>query len=296
MRKLAQILLIVYALLTIYTLVSLFFGIAYQPFFTPLLTLLAFIFALLHGSQYLGWKRTLILLLLTFAVSLLFESVGVATGWVYGPYHYTAKLGPKFLGLVPLLIPVAWFMMSYPSYIIADRLVPGRWKPWQRLLAVAAVGGIVMTAWDLVMDPFMVKGGSWVWDTQGAYFGIPLQNYWGWWLTVFTTFALYGWITARSKAALPASNFDRWALVAYLITMVGAVLAAWVVVDPKVWLCVGSVNEMVSLTLILSTAAKVLESMPRLTAWAAVIMPGTPPGRAGCLFSKPYKACGYANG
>ena len=29
------------------------------------------------------------------------------------------------------------------------------------------------------------------WDTRGAYFGIPQQNFWGWWLTVFTTFALY---------------------------------------------------------------------------------------------------------
>jgi uncharacterized membrane protein len=56
------------------------------------------------------------------AVSLLFESVGVATGLVYDPYHYTNKLGPLFLGLVPYLIPMAWFMMSYPSFVIADRL------------------------------------------------------------------------------------------------------------------------------------------------------------------------------
>lgn len=77
---------------------------------------MAFIFALLHGSQNLGWKHTLLLLELTFAVSMLFECVGVATGWIYGAYHYTDKLGFKFLGLVPLLIPVAWFMMTYPRW------------------------------------------------------------------------------------------------------------------------------------------------------------------------------------
>ena len=55
-------------------------GVPYQPFFTPLLTLLAFTFAIQHGSQNLGWKRTLLLLLLTFTISLLFECVGVATG------------------------------------------------------------------------------------------------------------------------------------------------------------------------------------------------------------------------
>ncbi len=37
----------------------------------------------------MGWKRVLIMLALTFGISLLFESIGVATGLVYGPYHYT---------------------------------------------------------------------------------------------------------------------------------------------------------------------------------------------------------------
>jgi uncharacterized membrane protein len=63
-----------------------------------------------------------------------------------GPFFYTSSLGPKFLGLVPYLIPVAWFMMSYPSFVIADRLIPADWKRWQRVLSAAAVGGLVMTA------------------------------------------------------------------------------------------------------------------------------------------------------
>ena len=48
-----------------------------------------------------------------------------------------------------------------------------------------------MTAWDLAMDPMMVAGGHWVWEQTGSYFGIPLQNYWGWWLTIFVTFWLF---------------------------------------------------------------------------------------------------------
>jgi uncharacterized membrane protein len=40
-------------------------------------------------------------------------------------YHYTDQLGYKFLGLVPLLIPIAWFMLSYPSFIITSRLIQG---------------------------------------------------------------------------------------------------------------------------------------------------------------------------
>ena len=190
-RKLTNILLIIYALLTTYTLVSLYLGVPYHPFFTPLLTLLAFSFAILHGWQNLGWKQTLLLLLLTFAISLLFECVGVATGWVYGAYHYTDKLGFKFLGLVPLLIPVAWFMMTYPSYVIARYLLPTGKNAWIWRFQVAALGALIMTAWDLAMDPMMVAGGHWVWEQPGAYFGIPLQNYWGWWLTTFITFLFF---------------------------------------------------------------------------------------------------------
>jgi uncharacterized membrane protein len=233
LRRLALILLILYALMTAYTILGRPFGIAPAMVFTPLVTLAGFAFALVHAGQRQGWQGALRLLALVFGVSLLFESVGVATGWVYGPYHYTDKLGPKFLGLVPYLIPAAWFMMSYPSFVIADRLVSKheghkgtpRKRGWQRILAVAAVGGLVMTAWDLIMDPVMVAGGHWVWDTNGAYFGIPLQNFWGWWLTVFTTYALYLWLEGKGTR-VKGTGDDRLAVLSYLLTALGIVLAA----------------------------------------------------------------------
>jgi putative membrane protein len=232
LRRITLALLIVYALITIYSIVGTPLGVAPFRFITPLITLVGFAFAILHAGQREGWGRALQLLALVFIVSLLFESVGVATGWVYGPYHYTDQLGLKFLGLVPYLIPAAWFMMSYPSFVIADRLVPTGWTltragRWQRILAVAAVGGLVMTAWDLIMDPVMVAGGNWVWDKGGAYFGIPLQNFWGWWLTIFTTFALYLWLFGKGAKRAEA-GFDRLALGSYLVTCLGIVCVSLV--------------------------------------------------------------------
>ena len=230
LRRITLALLILYALMTTYTVAGAPLGIAPARIFTPFLTLTGFAFAILHAGQREGWRRAVGLLGLVFVVSLLFESVGVATGWVYGPYHYTNSLGPKFLGLVPYLIPIAWFMMSYPSFIIADRLVPSGWTlfragRWQHLLSVATLGGLVMTAWDLIMDPVMVASGHWVWDKQGVYFGIPLQNFWGWWLTIFTTFALYLWLFG--KGSKPAqSGFDRLALGSYMVTGLGIIIAA----------------------------------------------------------------------
>jgi len=198
-----------------------------SPFITPLSTLVGFSFAFLHASQRLGWKRALGLLACVFIVSLTFESVGVATGLVYGPYHYTRKLGPLFLGLVPFLIPIAWFMMMYPSFVIADRLVPVQGRVW-RLLAVAALGGLVMTAWDLVMDPVMVRGEHWVWEVDGAYFGIPLQNFWGWWLTTFVTFLVFLLFNPASSQSHDGSD-DRLAILSYAITGAGNTIGAFLV-------------------------------------------------------------------
>jgi len=123
-------------------------------------------------------------------------------------------------------------MMSYPSFVIADRLIPADWKRWQRILSVAAVGGLAMTAWDLVMDPIMVAGGHWVWDdllskSNRAYHGIPLHNFWGWWLTVFTTFAVYLLISGNASKT-SAARFDQLALLSYLVTALGIVIISLV--------------------------------------------------------------------
>lgn len=225
-RKSSDILLTLYTLIVSYIVVSFFLGVEYRPFFLPLSTLMLFIFAVDHSIQRLGWPKALLLLGATFVVSLAFESVGVATGWVYGAYSYTEKLGYKFMGLVPLIIPIAWFMMSYPSFIIASRLTPGNQKIWRWRIWLAAIGALVMTAWDLAMDPMMVAGDHWIWDSPGAYFGIPLQNYWGWWLTIFVIYIIFlnlGRITPTSLAPSDP-GFERQVVLSYAITGLSTVV------------------------------------------------------------------------
>lgn len=105
------------------------------------------------------------------------EAIGTATGFPFGQYHYTAKLQPQ-IAHVPLLIPFAWFMMLPVAWAVAYKLV-GKASGW-RFVAVSAAA---MTAWDLFLDPQMVAWGFWVWDQPGGYFGIPWQNFAGWFLT-----------------------------------------------------------------------------------------------------------------
>ena len=152
-------------------------------------TLILLVLCLSHSVRALGAKSTAVLFLLSAVVSWTLEHVGVATGLVYGQYHYTDKLGLR-LGHVPILIPMAWFMMLYPSLVIARGVLFGGLPTAGgfsrgRNVAAAFLASLVMTAWDLVMDPVMVHDGYWVWDGPGSWFGVPLQNYAGWMITTF---------------------------------------------------------------------------------------------------------------
>jgi uncharacterized membrane protein len=217
LRRMTWLVLVVYFLISLYAVMAIGFKLPQLPFTTPISTLLAFGFAVLHAGQREGWRRAAALAAIVFLTGLAFESLGVATGWVYGPYHYSDALGPKFLGLVPYLIPLAWTMMIYPSMIMAEHILPGEWHGARRWLGAAALGAVIMTAWDVAMDPMMVNGGNWVWEVKGAYFGVPLQNFWGWWLTSFVAIGIYLAAAGRIHER-PAGIPDRWAIGSYAIT------------------------------------------------------------------------------
>ena len=47
----------------------------------------------------------------------------------------------------------------------------------------ALAGSAALTAWDLFLDPQMVGEGYWRWTRPGAYRGIPMSNFLGWFVT-----------------------------------------------------------------------------------------------------------------
>jgi uncharacterized membrane protein len=156
-------------------------------------------FSVVHCAASVGWKRTGLFFAVTAVISYLLEEIGVRTGWIYGAYHYSAMLGPK-LGDVPILIPLAWFMMIYPSWIVARALLRGvNLHSVLGVCSYAGIAAIVMTAWDAIMDPGMSAAGNWIWERGGSYFGVPLQNYLGWLLTTFLIYLGAGllWCTER---------------------------------------------------------------------------------------------------
>lgn len=106
------------------------------------------------------------------------EFIGHRTGFPFGGYEYTDALQPQIFG-VPLLIPVAWFMLLPSSWVMAQ-LIVGERNTVTKSVAFVGVSAIALTAWDLFLDPQMVNWGFWAWDSPSGYFGIPWSNYAGW--------------------------------------------------------------------------------------------------------------------
>ncbi|GAB4526637.1 MAG: carotenoid biosynthesis protein [Anaerolineae bacterium] len=124
-----------------------------------------------------GWRSTLITFALVAVSTWGAEYLGSTTGFPFGSYDYTDRLQPQ-IGHVPVLIPLAWFMMLPSAWTVAERLAGRR-----QILAYIAISAAAMTAWDLFLDPQMVGWGFWVWENPQGYFGIPWVNYAGWLLT-----------------------------------------------------------------------------------------------------------------
>jgi uncharacterized membrane protein len=141
-------------------------------------TVLSFAAAsLVHAAATRGPGWALRLLLVAGAIGLTAEAVGVATGVPFGRYAYTDSLGAKVLD-VPVIVPLAWVMMSYPCLLL------GRWLGRGRRWLVALTGGFTLAAWDLFLDPQMVAAGRWVWAHPEPALpgvpGIPVTNFIGW--------------------------------------------------------------------------------------------------------------------
>lgn len=114
------------------------------------------------------------------------ERVGTKTGLPFGRYAYTSALKPQ-VAHVPVIVPLAWFGMGLPSREAANAALGASSTPATRI----ALGSAAMTAWDLFLDPQMVGEGFWAWARKGAYRGIPVTNFIGWFITGLGIMAMF---------------------------------------------------------------------------------------------------------
>jgi uncharacterized membrane protein len=151
-----------------------------------------------YAYRTLGMWHWLGFMLPAIGLSLGSELLGTSTGFPFGHYHYLSGLGYKIAGLVPFTIPLSWFYLGFSAYIIARAGLETLAIPQiVKYAGAIGFGSLLLTSWDFVLDPAMSQTTMpfWMWDQPGAFFGMPYQNFAGWFGTgvVFMTVATLIW-------------------------------------------------------------------------------------------------------
>ncbi|MET0423680.1 MAG: carotenoid biosynthesis protein [Actinoplanes sp.] len=138
--------------------------------------LLGYLLSVSHALLARGPRAAITLVAVATLGGFAVEAIGVSTGFPFGTYDYSGRLGPKILD-VPLIIPLAWTWMAWPAWLAATRLT-------RRLAGRVGLAAAGLAAWDLFLDPQMVAEGYWRWQSPTPALpgvpGIPIGNYLGW--------------------------------------------------------------------------------------------------------------------
>ena len=187
------------------------------------------VFALIHGALIYRIRGILIFFSICFIVGNVFESLSVRTGFPFGRYYFTDVMGPK-LSVVPIMLGLAYLGMAYLSWTLA-LLILGNLPSLDKLRTVTLpiAASLIMVAWDLAMDPIWATIlHAWVWVRGGVYFGVPLSNFFGWFLTVYVIFQLFALYLRNHTFAVNRLPLRYWrlAVIFYGVSATGNVLLA----------------------------------------------------------------------
>ncbi|WP_315906374.1 carotenoid biosynthesis protein [Priestia koreensis] len=169
--------------------------------------LLAFIYLAKTYGKWLALGVSIFVM----ASSIFAEGLGVHYGLIFGQYHYEKDFGIQVYG-VPLTIGTAWLMVVVTSRVIVRRMMPR--AGWFFYTIITSILAVIM---DLMIDPvaYVIKE-YWVWSGTGAYYGIPLQNFFGWFfVSAVIQTVLYAVLKKRSS--VHSETWEKRMVVLYIL-------------------------------------------------------------------------------
>ena len=182
------------------------FGGSNAAIMIPFLAVSGGLFIFAHGTARYGIKNLLLMIGIGAAVSLFYEALSIATGFPYSGYHYTDILGPQFLGF-PILVMVGYGILNYIFWTTSETLISNFNNKLKgaNIVFVPMLAAFLFTSWDYAFDPIMATiNKAYIWDLPGSYFGIPFQNFLGWYLATYTIFQIFALFIYRQNLDLPA--------------------------------------------------------------------------------------------
>jgi putative membrane protein len=144
--------------------------------------------------------------------ALTIENFAILTGFPYGSFEYGPIIGGK-IGEVPWTVGFSWLPILLFAWILVC-YIP---KFWQRIVW----GALLMTLFDVVLDPGATVLGFWIWENNQGFYGVPWMNFFGW--IVSSLLGMWIWEEILKGAHIlqkPNPEQARWLTLSGLISLI----------------------------------------------------------------------------
>jgi putative membrane protein len=195
-------------------------------------------FALIHGAVFYRIPGILAFVGICLVVGFVFEYPAVQTAFPFGHYYFSDLMGPKLWG-IPIFLALAYVGMGYLSWMLAVVILGGVRNPisGSRVVTLPLIAAFIMVAWDLAQDPvWSTVLHACFWLNGGAYFGVPVTNFLGWYLTVYIIYQCFAFFLMRRSTGPipPGPHYWHQAVLLYAVSAAGNIPPALVRPTPSV--------------------------------------------------------------
>jgi len=156
---------------------------------------------LLAAVPHFGWKSVALFTIIGYLTAFASEFASITRGIPYGWYYYIDTTSNRELWIagVPFFDSLSYVFLSYCSYATALFILSPLKSNGKSLhlletlrirrsFSALLLGSLLQVYLDIIIDPVALQGDRWFlgrlygYRETGAHFGVPLSNYFGWWL------------------------------------------------------------------------------------------------------------------
>lgn len=123
--------------------------------------------------RWLGQRRGLITLAILSLYALGLETLAIMSGFPYGEFTYSGKIGERIFGVTPWTVPFGYVPLVLGAYSFA-------WKYADQISTRIILTAATLVATDVLLDPGAVALDFWRYAGLDFWYGVPWTNYLGW--------------------------------------------------------------------------------------------------------------------
>ncbi len=210
-----------------------------------------FVFLIIYLAAALfkvGPRKAILFTLSGWFIAYFSEFSSIRNGIPFGMYHYIPSTVGREIWVwgVPFMDSLSFTFLAYSSWSMARVLLSpsmgmglsfyfresesGRRKDADRFSwDVILTGALLLMLIDVVIDPLALRGDRWFlgriyyYPVPGAYFGVTIANFVGWFIVGLATLTVWRFIDRRMKGLFVMSGFptlDLWGPALYYIVLV----------------------------------------------------------------------------